>query len=86
MTDDEFFHWLITIKEQRDRLARWMVKIQDYYLFVQYVLREIITVPDSLSRDAVKPNIFPHCKAKNRRSTAVNQNNGVTSGRIKRLG
>ena len=52
-TDHLFLKWLMSLKEPRGRLMRWMVDVQEFEFVVKYMLGAGMVVPDSLSRDAV---------------------------------
>ena len=52
-TDHLSLKWLMSLKEPRGRLARWMVEVQDFEFEVKYTPGATMVVPDSLGRDAV---------------------------------
>ena len=60
-TDHLSLKWLMSLKDPRGRLARWMVDIQDYEFCVRYVPGLRMTVPDVLSRDAVEKTLCQRC-------------------------
>lgn len=52
VTDHLALRWLMSLREPRGRLARWMVEIQEFDYVVSHVPGESHIVPDCLSRDS----------------------------------
>ena len=62
VTDHRSLRWLMSLKDPRGRLERWMVSIQDFDFTVVDAPRGELVVPDTLSRDSVeKPLLRPRC-------------------------
>jgi transposase InsO family protein len=51
VTDHMALRWLMSLREPRGRLARWMVEIQEFDYEISHVPGEKLVVPDCLSRD-----------------------------------
>lgn len=60
-TDHFSLKWLMSLKEPRGRLARWMVEVQDFDFVVKYSPGASMVVPDALSRDAVTKPLCQRC-------------------------
>ena len=52
ITDHLSLKWLLNMKNPRDKLARWVVEIQDYAFTIEHRAGPKLVVPDALSRDA----------------------------------
>ena len=61
LSDQEALKWLMSLRELRGRLARWMCEIQDYDFVVEYKPGEFMAVADTLSRDAVEEHRCRKC-------------------------
>lgn len=64
MSDHEALKWLISLRDPRERLARWMIEIRDYDFEAGYVPGKLMKVPDTLSHDAVEVIKCPKCQAR----------------------
>ena len=62
VTDHMALRWLMSVREPRGRLARWMMEIQDFSFQVKYSPGRTLVVPDALSRDAVQKPLCDNCK------------------------
>jgi RNase H-like domain found in reverse transcriptase len=51
VTDHMALRWLMSLREPRGRLARWMVEVQEFDYEISHVLGSSLMVPDCLSRD-----------------------------------
>ncbi|KAA8490790.1 Transposon Ty3-I Gag-Pol polyprotein [Porphyridium purpureum] len=56
MTDHSALSWLMRQKEPQGRIARWILKVQDFDFQVQHHPGKANTVADALSRPAVRMN------------------------------
>ena len=63
VTDHCSLKWLMSLRDLRGRLARWMVEVQDFDFTVQYAPGSALVVPDTLSRDAVEKPLCQRCFA-----------------------
>eukprot|EP00171_Calliarthron_tuberculosum_P002219 IDg2219t1 len=61
VTDQMSLKWLLSLQEPRDRLARWVLEIQDYDFDIVHAKGTQMTVPDTLSRDAVSKMLCQRC-------------------------
>ena len=52
ITDHLALKWLMSLKDPRGRLARWMVEVQGYDFEVSHAPGSCLSVPDCLSRDS----------------------------------
>lgn len=54
-TDHSALQWLMSLSDPKDRLARWMMTIQQFDFKVEYSAGdgELLVVPDALSRDTM---------------------------------
>ena len=52
VSDPSALKWLMNLKDQRGRLARWMIEVIDYDFLVKYAAGSQLAVPDILSRNA----------------------------------
>lgn len=46
--------WLMSSHDPRERLARWMIKVQEFHFIVQCAPGSALVVTDALSRDIVE--------------------------------
>jgi RNase H-like domain found in reverse transcriptase/Integrase zinc binding domain len=65
-TDHVALRWLMSLKDPRGRLARWVVEVQDFDFCVSYAPGSSMVVADCLSRDAVdhpktEESVCPRC-------------------------
>jgi hypothetical protein len=51
VTDHMALRWLMSLREPRGRLARWMVEVQEFDYEISHVPGSSLVVPDCLSRD-----------------------------------
>ncbi|KAI5743301.1 hypothetical protein M8J77_016641 [Diaphorina citri] len=66
-TDNRALMWLHKFKEERSKLMRWALTLQEYQFQVEHVAGSKNLLPDALSRnpsdeianDSVEPNLFP---------------------------
>ena len=61
VTDHCSLRWLMSLKDPRGRLARWMVSIQDFDFTVVYAPGGELVVPDTLSQDSVEKPLCARC-------------------------
>lgn len=61
VTDHVSLKWLLTWKEPRGRLARWVVDVQDHDFAVEHRAGKELVVPDTLSRDTVSNPLCQRC-------------------------
>lgn len=61
ITDHLALRWLLSLKEPRERLARWVVDVQDFDFVVEHRAGRELVVPDTLSRDAVPKPLCQRC-------------------------
>ena len=61
ITDHCSLKWLMSLKDPRGRLARWMVDVQDFEFTVKYAPGSALVVPDALSRDSVEKPLCQRC-------------------------
>jgi RNase H-like domain found in reverse transcriptase/Integrase zinc binding domain len=59
VTDHIALTWLLSLREPKERLARWIVEIQMFRFTVCYSRGdgELMAVPDALSRDTMDPEV-----------------------------
>jgi len=62
VTDHIALKWLMNLKDPRGRLARWMLEVQDFDFHIEYAPGATLTVPDTLSRDAVGEPFCIRCR------------------------
>ncbi len=62
VTDHHALKWLLSLKDPRGRLARWMMEIQDFDFKVIYAPGKELVVPDVLSRDSFPAPLCTRCK------------------------
>lgn len=62
VTDHLELRWLVNLKDPRDRLARWMVDVQDFDFRIELAPGTMLTVPDTLSRNAVGEPFCMRCR------------------------
>ena len=55
-TDHSALTWLLSHKEPRDRLARWIMKLQGYKYRIEHIPGQENVIADALSRGVVKWN------------------------------
>lgn len=53
--------WLINLKEPRDRLARWVLDMQDFDFTIHHANGPNLVVPDTHSMDAVSKPLYQRC-------------------------
>ena len=63
VTDHHALKWLLSLKDPKGRLARWMMEIQDFDFKVVYAPGKELVVPDILSRDSFPLPVCSRCKA-----------------------
>ena len=61
VTDHLALRWLLSLKDPRERLARWVVDVQDFDFEVEHRAGRELVVPDTLSRDAVQKPLCQWC-------------------------
>lgn len=61
VTDHLALKWLLSLKEPRERLARWVVDVQDHDFVVEHRAGKELVVPDTLSRDTVPKPLCQRC-------------------------
>lgn len=61
VTDHLAFTWLVSWKDPRERLARWVVEVQDFDFTVENRAGMELVVPDTLSGDAVPEPLCQRC-------------------------
>ena len=61
VTDHGSLKWVMSLRDPRGKLARWMVGIQDFDFTVRYAPGGDLVVPDTLSRDAVEKPLCARC-------------------------
>lgn len=61
LSDHECLKWLMSLKEPKGRLARWVVEIQEYDYVLQHVPGTRMAPADTLSRDTVSEARCPKC-------------------------
>ena len=61
VTDHLALQWLLSLKEPIERLARWVVDVQDFDFVVEHRAGRELVVPDALSRDAVPKPLCQRC-------------------------
>lgn len=61
VTDHLSLRWLLSLKYPREKLARWVVEIQDFDFTVEHRSGPELVVPDALSRNAVQNPLFQRC-------------------------
>ena len=61
VTDHLALRWLLSLKDPRERLARWVVEVQDFDFEVEHRAGKELVVPDTLSRDAVPKPLCQRC-------------------------
>jgi RNase H-like domain found in reverse transcriptase len=59
VTDHIALTWLLSLREPKERLARWILEIQMFRFSVCYSRGdgELMAVPDALSRDTMNPDV-----------------------------
>jgi transposase InsO family protein len=67
VTDHVALKWLLSLRDPRGRLARWVVEVQDFDFRVSHAPGSSMVVPDCLSRDAVGSRdtdgaLCPNCR------------------------
>jgi len=60
-SDHQALRWLMSLREPKGRLARWMIEVQDYDFVVEYAPGQSMAVADTLSRDSVTNTRCPRC-------------------------
>ena len=81
VSDHHALKWLLSLKDPKGRLARWMMEIQDFDFKVVYAPGQELVVPDTLSRDSFPLPICSRCKQKlegNERICHVSEGNDGT--------
>ena len=53
VTDHLSLKWLLSLKDPREKLARWVIEIQDFDFIIEHRGDPELVVPDTLSRDSV---------------------------------
>ena len=53
--------WLLSLKDPREKLARWVAKIQDLDFTIEHRSGPELVVPDTLSQDAVPKPLCQRC-------------------------
>lgn len=61
VTDHLSLKWLLSLKDPRHRLARWVLEIQDFDFIIEHRNGPALVVPDTLSRDAVAKPLCQRC-------------------------
>ena len=61
VTDHLALKWLMSLKDPRERLARWVIEVQDYDFAVEHREGKQLVVPDALSRDAMPKPLCQRC-------------------------
>ena len=61
VTDQMSLKWLMSLQEPRDRLARWVLEVQDYDFSITHAKGSTMVVPDTLSRDAIPKPLCQRC-------------------------
>jgi hypothetical protein len=63
VTDHMALRWLMSLREPRGRLSRWMVEVQEFDYEISHVPGSSLVVPDCLSRDTFRDKCFrcPRC-------------------------
>ena len=61
VTDHLALRWLLSLTDPRERLARWVVDIQELDFIVEHKAGKELVVPDILSRDAVPKPLCQRC-------------------------
>lgn len=61
ITDHLALRWLLSLKDPRERLARWVVDIQELDFSVEHRAGKELVVPDTLSRDSVPKPLCQRC-------------------------
>lgn len=59
VTDHLSLKWLLSLKDPREKLARWVIEVQDFDFTTEHRSGPELVVPDTLSRDAV---LKPLCR------------------------
>lgn len=60
-TDHLALKWLLSLRDPREKLARWVVEVQDCDFSVEYWSGPELVVPAALSRDAVPKPLCKRC-------------------------
>ncbi len=53
--------WLLSLKDPRERLAGWVLEIQEFDFDILYKKESDLVIPDTLSRDAVRKPLYQRC-------------------------
>ena len=61
VTDHLALRLLLSLKEPRERLARWVVDVQEFDFVVEHRAGRELVAPDTLSRDAVPKPLCQRC-------------------------
>lgn len=61
VTDHLSLKWSMSLKDLRDKLARWVVEMQDYEFVTEHRNGTELSVPDTLSLDAVPKQLEKRC-------------------------
>jgi len=92
--------WLLSLKDPREKLARWVVEVQDFEFTIEHRSGPELVVPDALSRDAMPKPLCQSCYGamdrvcrgeichdEERESVAVlNEAVSITAGQVEALG
>jgi RNase H-like domain found in reverse transcriptase len=60
VTDHTALKWLMSLRDPRDRLARWMIKVMQFDFVAEYAPGNgtLMAVPDALSRDTMSKELL----------------------------
>ena len=61
VTDHLSLKWLLSLKDPREKLGRWVVDIPDFDFTIEHRSGPELVVPDALSRDAVPKPLCQRC-------------------------
>lgn len=61
ITDRRSLKWLLSLKDPRERLARWVIEVQDHDFKVEHGAGPDLVVSDTLGRDAVPKPLCQRC-------------------------
>ncbi len=72
ITDHHALKWLLSLKQPKGRLARWMMEIQNFSFKVENAPGNQLVVPESLSRDSIPFPLCSKCKENTEIPESVN--------------